>query len=180
MVYRGTEELAENKLILLFILSETGAPLSKNQITQVVLENSLMNYFTMQQLLGELMDGGLITYYEDMGRHYYRLEDRGASVLKLFYRRIPHRLRSSIMEYLLAKGAVLRRENRAEASYTMEDDDEYTVSLRLIQRRTVVLDMKIKASCHKDARRICENWNNRSEDLLKQITKILTEDTGTN
>jgi predicted transcriptional regulator len=178
MVYKGTEELAENKLILLYILYETGIPLSKNQITEIVLENCLMNYFTMQQFLGELVQAGLITCYEDMGRHYYRLESQGAGVLQLFAGRIPGRLMDSILEYLLAKGAVLRKEDRAEADYIMEDKDVYTICLRLIQKRTIVLDMKIKTSSRKDARKICENWNHHAKDLLEKMTKTLLENTG--
>lgn len=77
MIHRDTEELAENKLLLLYILSEAGIPLSKNQVTQVVLENSLMNYFSMQQFLAELVQkdwwyamktwAGIFTGYNAMG-----------------------------------------------------------------------------------------------------------------
>lgn len=176
MAYKGSEVLAENKLILLFILSETGVPVSKNKITQVVLENNLMNYFTMQQLLGELVDSGLVTCYEHIGRHYYRLEIQGIEVLKMFYGRIPSELRSEILKYLLSKGEMIRSEDKAEASYATEDNNHYLVNLKLIQKHKTVLDAKLKVRSQNQAKKICHNWNGHAQDILEKITEILLDD----
>ena len=89
MIHKDSEALAENKLVLLYMLSETDIPLSKNQITQVVLENNLMNYFSMQQLLAELVQSGLVVCYEDMGRHLYRIQRKALETLTMISDSIP-------------------------------------------------------------------------------------------
>ncbi len=175
MVYRGTEELAENKLILLFLLSEIKSPLTKNQITQIVMENSLMNYFSMQHFLSQLVDKGLVKHYQDMGKHLYLIQDQGLDVLKLFSARIPAKLKEDLLEYFSEKGLLFKKEPNAQSSYVMEDQDTYTVCLRLAKKRSTVLDARIKASSEEDARKICQNWNANAETLYEDIVKILME-----
>ena len=48
-MFENTSELAENKLLLLYILKTIDEPISNAQLTDIVLENSLINYFTLQQ-----------------------------------------------------------------------------------------------------------------------------------
>jgi len=50
----SNKELAENKLILLYIIDKVNIPISNLQITKIILENKFMNYFMLQQLLNEL------------------------------------------------------------------------------------------------------------------------------
>ncbi|MGL4873967.1 MAG: DUF4364 family protein, partial [Clostridium sp.] len=39
-------ELAENKLLVLYILKLLKQPITNTQLTEIVLENSFINYFT--------------------------------------------------------------------------------------------------------------------------------------
>jgi predicted transcriptional regulator len=175
MIHRHTGELAENKLILLYILSKTETPLSKNQITQVVLENSLMNYFSMQQFLSELVQNGLVLCYQDMGKHLYIIHNRGLEILNLFSSRIPDKLKKDLQEYLNRKGVLLEKEYSTRSSYLMEAPGVYSVYLKLIREGKASFEMKIPAVSEKDAKKICANWNNGAEALSRDITKLLTK-----
>ena len=44
-MYDSTLELAENKLLLLYIIKSIKYPISNTQLTDIVLENSFINYF---------------------------------------------------------------------------------------------------------------------------------------
>ena len=63
-MFENTSELAENKLLLLYILKTLNEPITNAQITDMVLENSLINYFTLQQYLNELDTSDFIHYQE--------------------------------------------------------------------------------------------------------------------
>jgi len=56
----SSKELAENKIILLYIIEKIGMPVSNIQITKLVLEKKLMNYFLLQQRLNELCESGFL------------------------------------------------------------------------------------------------------------------------
>ena len=52
--------LAENKLLVLYVLETMKLPLSGSQITQIILENSDINYFLLQQYIDELTQNQLM------------------------------------------------------------------------------------------------------------------------
>ena len=54
-MFEYNQELAENKLLLLYIFDKIQLPVSNNLITEIVLENNLFNYFHIQQYLSELV-----------------------------------------------------------------------------------------------------------------------------
>ena len=56
----STVELAENKLIVLYIIKKVNYPISNTQLSEIVLENNLMNYFIFQQYLTELISSKFI------------------------------------------------------------------------------------------------------------------------
>lgn len=49
------------KLIVLKMLDEADAPLTGAQITDFILEKEYTNYFTLQQVLSEMSETGLVT-----------------------------------------------------------------------------------------------------------------------
>ena len=53
-MYENSLELAENKLLMLYILKSIKDPISNAQFTEIILENNFMNYFIFQQYLSEL------------------------------------------------------------------------------------------------------------------------------
>ena len=55
MFENSSEELASHKLLILYILNKINMDLTNSQITQVVLETEMMNYFSLQQFLSPLM-----------------------------------------------------------------------------------------------------------------------------
>ena len=66
MYEESSLELAENKLLLLYILKTLKQPISNTQLTEIVLENSFINYFTLQQYIAELDESKFIEYTEVM------------------------------------------------------------------------------------------------------------------
>ncbi|MGI6704153.1 MAG: DUF4364 family protein [Clostridia bacterium] len=174
MIHKDSEALAENKLVLLYMLSETDIPLSKNQITQVVLENNLMNYFSMQQLLAELVQSGLVVCYEDMGRHLYRIQRKGLETLTLFSARIPLKLKETLRKYLQDKKILLRKETRAFGSYWADEQGSYSVALRLTRGEDPAVEIKLKTDTESGAVEICSNWKANAEAIYQGIFKLLT------
>ncbi len=89
MFENSSEELAYHKLLILYILEKIKMDLTNSQITQVVLETEMMNYFSLQQLLSQLMESKFLTTYKDSDREYYALTQRGVESLEYFFNRIP-------------------------------------------------------------------------------------------
>ena len=58
------ETLAENKVLLLYILNKIGKPISNDALLNLVLAVTDMNYFYFQQFLLDLLENGYIINYE--------------------------------------------------------------------------------------------------------------------
>ena len=68
MFENSSEELASNKLLILYILNKINMDLTNSQITQVVLDTEVINYFSLQQFLSQLMESKFLTTYKDSNR----------------------------------------------------------------------------------------------------------------
>jgi len=73
MFENSSEELAYHKLLVLYILRKIKTDLTNSQITQVVLETEMINYFSLQQMLSQLMDSKLLKIHKKNDREYYTL-----------------------------------------------------------------------------------------------------------
>lgn len=173
MIHRDTEDLAESKLILLYILSEINAPVSKNRITQIVLENNLMNYFSMQQFLTELVHSKLIMCREEMGKHLYSIKQEGLRTFGLFSARIPLRLKETLYKYLKEKGELSEKEAKAHSNYYRNDNDTFTAVLGLTRGDAPILEIKLITDTEKDAEYMCSNWNANAKTLYPDLFRLL-------
>lgn len=175
LIYNDTEELAENKLILLYILSKVDAPLSRNQIVQIVLENELMNYFSIQQYLTELVQKSLITHYEDMGKHLYSIKQKGLETLRLFPSRIPLKVKTLLRDYFRENKVPLSKQFRAKSNFSMNDKGVFSVVLRLMEGEIPTMEIKLKTEKEEDAEQICINWNANAKALYQSIKAHLVK-----
>ena len=72
MFIENTEELAQSKLLLLFIIDKSNTPLSNEELTEFILEKNYMNYFLTHQYLSELVETGFIEYREEDNKKYIK------------------------------------------------------------------------------------------------------------
>ncbi|MDU7904475.1 MAG: DUF4364 family protein, partial [Peptostreptococcaceae bacterium] len=100
MFENSSEELAYHKLLILYVLEETNMDLTNSQITQVILETEVMNYFSLQQFLSQLMEANFLKIYEDSNREYYTLTQKGIETLNYFLSRIPSQITEKLDEYI--------------------------------------------------------------------------------
>ena len=95
--------LAESKLILLYIFNTVVEPLSNLEITQVILENDFMNYFSLQNYINDMLESGLLQYTSDGDKKKIAVTEYGIHVLSLFQKRIQDVKKNNIDEYLKKK-----------------------------------------------------------------------------
>ena len=63
-MYENSAELAENKLLVLYVIKSLKQPISNTQLTEIILENNFINYFTLQQYISELEYSDFVKYIE--------------------------------------------------------------------------------------------------------------------
>lgn len=175
-MYDNTLELAENKLLLLFILNKIKLPISKNQITQIVLENNFINYFTLQHYISELTASKFIDYTENEGKHRLIITEKGLKVLTLFENRIPEEKINKLNDYLKNKLPFIKKELTVTADYTIEKNNSYIVNLKAIENDSILIDLKLNVATNKQAMSLCRKWRENSSQVYSDIIQLLYKD----
>lgn len=175
-MFEDTEELAENKLLLLYIFNKIKYNISNIQITQIILENNFINYFTLQQYLSELISSDFLCYIERDGKQRISITKKGLKVLELFKNRISINKIAAADNYLEQHEADMKKEITVTADYTIEKKDNFIVDLKVIENNIPLIDIKLDVASNKQARDICTKWKNNSSELYNKIVNLLIEE----
>ena len=169
-------KLAENKLVILYILGKMGISLTNSDIYQFVVERNIMDYINLQQCLTELTNAEYIKPISDEGTTHYKITDDGSNALNFFQNRISDWLLSAANEYILNNRKKIKREYDAFANYFPEIDGEYLVKCELcgidgkrVMSIDIIVHTKEQALC------ICENWKNNSNSIRNTILSAIID-----
>ena len=162
MFENSSEELASHKLLILYILDKINMDLTNSQITQVVLETEMMNYFSLQQFLSQLMESKFLTTYKESDREYYSLTQKGLEILEYFLSRIPEDLTKKIDEYVALNKQSLLSDTEVKSSF--------------IENQSNLIDLNLNVSSEKQAQQICNNWKNNASYMYAEIIDLLIKE----
>jgi predicted transcriptional regulator len=169
----NTLELAENKLLLLYVLNQIKLPVSNNQITQIILENNFINYFTLQQYITELNSSNFIEYTSKDGKQRITITEMGTKVLSMFKNRISSSKIASIDDYLLSHLPSIKKELTVTADYTIVKNHNYIVSMKVVENDLVIMDLTINVPSKKHAEDLCKKWKENSSEIYNKIMNSL-------
>ena len=173
-MYESSSELAENKLLMLYVLKSIKEPISNTQLTEIILENNFINYFTFQQYLAELEDSRFVEYHEANDKKLLILTEKGDNVLSLFKDRISPSKISIIDEYMKENIGSIKKELTIHADYTLgNSDNSFIVDLKAIEDEALLMELKLSVPTKKQATSICNRWKENPSEIYTNIINIL-------
>lgn len=172
-MFFDSENILENKLIILYALNNFKTPLTKDQITQIILENIQISYFDVQFLVDSLKSDGFIEEMIDSNNCYYKTTESGNSTLKLFQGRIPSYIKDIINMFIAQNKDKLLKHVKYQASYKKESDEEFLVNLILYENDVILIDLYIKVVNKNQAEFVCTNWEKNGDKLYTKIIDSL-------
>lgn len=176
MYLGNTEELAQNKLLLLYIIKFSNRTFTNNELTEFVLERNYMNYFFIQQYLSELVDSNFIEKENVDNREIYKLLEKGEIALSYFEDRIPNSIKEELeIDFKRFKNKN-KKETQVVSDYYSKENNQYVVNLKLVENEEVLFSLYLDVATKEQAELICERWSNNTEYIYKNIINILTED----
>jgi len=173
MSFSGNKELAENKLILLYIIDKINLTVTNLHLTKVVLENKYMNYFTLQQLLNELCESNFLNTVDLDGKEAFSITESGKQTLSFFQNLIPPGIKSRIDSTIADIKKSIKTELLITADYINESENEYFVNLKINEEQFNLIDLKLTVGTKNDARFICNNWKDYSQEIYSEIINVL-------
>ena len=176
MYLGNTEELAQNKLLLLYIIKFSNRTFTNNELTEFVLEKNYMNYFFIQQYLSELVDSHFIEKTNTDSKEVYKLLEKGEIALSYFQDRIPNNIKEELEIEFNGFKLKNKKETQIVSDYYPKENEQFVVNLKLVENEEVLFSLYIDVATKEQAELICERWSNNTEYIYKNIINILTED----
>lgn len=175
-MFDNTIDLAENKLLLLYIFRSLKIPVSRNLITEIVLENNFINYFILQQYLTELKSSSFIDDLYENENHSLQITESGIRALNFFENRISDDKKARIDNYIDNNINNIKNEISIAADYTIEATNNYLVNLRAVEQNLTLIDLKLSVPTNKQARDLCAKWKENSSEIYNKIISLLIKD----
>ena len=174
-MYESSTELAENKLLMLYILKSIKDPISNTQLTEIILENNFMNYFTFQQYLSELESSNFVEYHNNLDKKVLYLTEKGDNVLSLFKDRLSPDKVSLIDNYIKEKWTIIKKELNIQSDYTLAANDSFLVDLKAIENESLLMELKLTVPSKEQATAICSKWKDNPSDIYTNVINLLID-----
>jgi predicted transcriptional regulator len=172
-MFDNKSKSALNKLIVLYILDKIEISLTNTQITNIILENNIINYFSLQESVAELEKSDLVKLEESQEKLTYQISETGQRTVAMFQDKIPKSVKTLINDYITKNKDRIKKESEIFADFSKNNENEYIVNLKVIENEIVLIDLKLNVVSAKQAKLICEKWKSSSGKIYGQIMDSL-------
>lgn len=161
------------KLIILYMLNRVTFPMTNAQISDFILEKEYTNFLTLQQVISELTDAGMISTQSIRNRTHLAITDEGRETLSFFENRISDAIKNDIDTYFREKEFTLRNEVSVLGDYYKSTSGEYEAHLVAKDRDINLVDITLSVPVEEVAAAICDNWQKKNQEIYKYLIQEL-------
>lgn len=161
------------KLIVLYMLDRVTFPLTTAQISDFILGKEYTNFLTLQQVISELADTGLIVTRSDNSRTHLTITTEGTETLHFFENRISPAIKTEIHAFFQEKEYALRDEVSVQSDYYKATSGEYEAHLIAKERDVNLVDLTISVPSKELAASICDNWLEKNQIIYQYLIEQL-------
>lgn len=171
---KAITDLTEIKLILLYVINNLEEPIQIKNITDVIMQHSLVNYFTLLQYLSDLTLNDYVTKNITEGKETYKLSQKGKQVLSFFEKKLPF----SVRKLLLPGTGSASHKNSSfiSADYYPTNKNEFMAECKIVENNSPLFEIKLAVGSMKQAQRICAFFTEKYEEIYDDIIGKLNSD----
>ncbi|MCI8724795.1 MAG: DUF4364 family protein [Hungatella sp.] len=168
-----TEPKTLYKLMNLYMLKRVNIPLTNSQLTDFFLKHEYAPYFTLQQVLNELLESGLICKHANHSTTRYEITREGEETLEFFGKNISPAIVEDMDNYLKENQFRIRNEAGMISDYYKSTNQDYIVHCEIREGKTVLLDLSLSVPDREQAESMCGHWEQRSQEIYSFVMKTL-------
>ena len=161
------------ELIVLYMLNRVSFPITPAQISEFILEKEYTNYLTLQQVIGELSDANMIHSQTTNNRTLLTITEEGRETLNYFENRISDTIKEEILTYFRDNEFDLLDEVSVQSNYYKSTTGDYEAHLIAKERGANLIELKLSVPDKETATTICDNWQDKNQDIYQYIIKQL-------
>ena len=161
------------KIFVLYLLENINYPRDYCSINDIVMQTDYVMYLDFAEAFIEMLDGGLISSFENNGTTYYEVTDKGRCVAE--------ELNSDLLPSILDKSLAAalryldfsRRKIAANCEIVKRDDGRFDVVCEITEKKQMIFHTVLTVDSENRALRMKENFNDRPEVIYRGVTALL-------
>ncbi len=169
------EVLAENKVLILYILNKLNNPITNDSLFRLVLSVMDMNYFYFQQFLLDLLENNYISCFEQNGKNVYQITDNGKYTLDLTNNILPGIIKLKVDTSFESNLKESSDEESITAEYTPINENDYTVTCKITEKHRTIFEISVFAGSRDEAKKIVDNWKENAYSIYPEILNLLNK-----
>lgn len=161
------------KLFILYMLKKAQFCLSNSQIVSFFQDLEILDYFSVQNIVGDMLETGLIEENKGKTKSLYSISNSGQECIKYFESDIGNENLAKINDYLAKNKIQMREESNCLADFCEGKNCNYDAQLEILEGKDSLFSLKITVPDPETARQLCENWKENSQNIYQYIMKKL-------
>ena len=170
------ETLAENKVLILYLLSIIDRPINNDSLYRLVLSVQDMNYFYFQQFLLDLQDNNYIISYDKDGIDVYEITENGRNTLNLTIDMLPGIIKLKVDKTVKGEFREIQNESSIKAEFIPLSDSEFIVKCKIIENNVIIFEIQTLATSREQAIRIVRNWEENTNEIYPKVIELLNKE----
>ncbi len=168
-----TEPKTLYKLMCLYMLKQVNFPLTNAQLTDFFLEHEYTTYFTLQQVLNELLEAGLVRTHANHNSTRYEITREGEETLEFFGKNISQAIVADMDQYLKDNRFRIRNEAGVLADYYKSTSQDFVVHMEIREGKSTLLELSLSVPDREQAEAMCAQWQSKSPEVYSYLMKTL-------
>lgn len=166
--------VAENRLIILYLLYQMDMPLSWGHIHDFAVD--YMDFIDFQTYISDMTENGILENYKENNNTYYTLTEDGEKTVHVFSKLLPDSKRNSIIAYVRKYRKQIKKEYEVSANYFMHSKDEYVVKCCIIENDLTLMELNVTVVSKEMAKQVRKNWKENVTTIYDNILRSLLDD----
>lgn len=161
------------KLMILYMLSRVNFPLNNNQISDFMLNKNYTNYFTLNEVLNDLVESDFIASDVYRNTTQYHLTETGTDTISFFHTRISDAIKADIEAYLMDNKYELKNEVGTIADYYLAPNRDYIVHCQVKEGDSTLIELSLSVPTEEAANEMCAKWKDSSQTIYEFVMHTL-------
>lgn len=174
MLTSDSETLAENKVLILYVLNKVNKPINNDSLYKLVLSALDVNYFYFQQFLLDLIQNKYIVNFQKENKSLYEITESGKNTLALTMDLLPGIIKLKADMNLKRLLELDEEEYSVSAEYLPRSENNYIVTCKIVENSETIFEVKTFAGSREQAKEVVDNWKQNAESIYPEIIRILT------
>lgn len=170
---QSDEELAENKVLILYILNKITDGIKSDNLYKIVSSANNINYFYFQELVTDLINTNLVGSFTKDEDIFIKITSEGQNALVLTKSLLPGILKLKADSVFKEQVSIIAEESSIITEYIPKNENDYTVKCKIVEKNETIFEVSTFAGSRERAKQISDNWKNNASKLYPQIIDLL-------